>query len=305
MRWALALLLIASLAGCADATAPETEDEVLLDEELQATETTGVIRGVVVDATIAPIPGVTVVIGSQEMQATTNENGAFGFQGLEPGFYVLEASKPGHVPVTTQAEVLAGVDTPPAIRILMEADAASVPRADLYKFDGMVKCGLSYIAACGAFAIVGIDVGDSFMATFELPSPPQHITMEALWKGTQPTGDEFQLRLGHTPAGPDTVDDTATGPSPQQAQINATVVAAAGIGAGNDLVGRMFVWDMEGTGIEENTGQCVPVPTITQWCQGPGAAIDQKFELFTHAFYNFSPDEGWQFSYDGEPVPPS
>ncbi len=297
MRVLIAMLLLL-LAGCADAPAGPVDEPTF-----QATDTTGVILGVVVDETITPIADVTITLPETGDTTTTDAEGIFGFGDLEPGFYTVEAARPGYAPAVTQTTVDAGIDTPPKVRIQMASDPVTLPRADAYVFDGMVKCGLSYIAACGVFDIVGIDVGDNFMATFELPAAPQYITMESVWTGTQPTGDSFQLRLGHTPAGPATVLDAPTGPSPLQARINETVILGAGIGSSSDLVGRMFVWEMEGTGIDDHTGQCVPVPTITTWCQGPGAAIDQKFELFVHAFHNFTPDEDWQFSIDGEPMP--
>ena len=80
------LVLALLLAGCSEPT--ETPDEPFdasLDDELEATAETGVIRGVVVDAAIVPVAGVTVTIDGLDQETTSNEAGAFGFDGLEPG----------------------------------------------------------------------------------------------------------------------------------------------------------------------------------------------------------------------------
>ncbi len=290
-----------ALAGCSE-TAPVPEEEDLGLDDYQATATTGYIKGVVVDETISPLAGVTV-LGPDGLTATSNELGAYGLPDLDAGDYCLMFSKIGYDSIQVCTTVVAGVE-PETLRTQMVSNPDLLPYADLLKFKGMVRCGLSYIAACGAFGIVGQDVGDRFMATFPLDTVPEHITMEAVWEGTQPTGDNFQLRLGHSPAGPATVDATATGPSPQQAWVNATTIKAVGLGPGNDLVGRMFVWEMEGTNIQQHTGQCVPV-VLTTWCHGPGAAIDQAFDLYTHIFHGFAPPEDWQYTNDGDPVAPS
>ncbi len=302
IQFALFAVLALTLAGCADPPAAKAEEDLGLDDNIAATATTGYIRGVVVDETITPIAGV-AVSGDDGLAATTNEKGAYAFPDLVPGTYCLTFSKLGFDEVKACTQVKAGVD-PDTMRTQLTSNPELLPFAEPLKFKGMVKCGASYIAACGAADIVGQDVGDRFMATFPLSSVPDHITMEAVWEGTQPTGDNFQLRLGHSPAGPATVDATATGPSPQQAWVNATTIKAVGLGPGNDLVGRMFVWEMEGTNIQGHTGQCVPV-VLTTWCHGPGVAIDQAFDLYVHIFHGFAPGEEWRFTSDGEPIPPS
>ncbi len=296
------IMLALALAGCADPPAAQPEEDDLgLDGDYKATETTGYIRGIVVDASINPLEGVTV--SGNDLLTTTNAKGAFVFPDLAPGLYCLDFDKIAYNAVRACTTVVAGVD-PELMQTRLTYNQSLAPHAEPFKFKGMVKCGLSYIAACGAADIVGQDVGDRFMARFPLERVPVYITMEAVWEGTQPTGDNFQLRLGHMPAGPDTVDATATGPSPQQAWVNETTIKAAGLGPGNDLVGRMFVWEMEGTNIEDATGVCVPV-VLTTWCHGPGAAIDQAFDLYVHAFHGFTPTAEWRFSSNGDPVPPS
>ncbi len=300
MRAILALLLLATLAGCADA--PESVQEAP-DDGLVATDTTGIIRGVVVDSTIAPIAGVQIAITGTELLAETDEEGLFGFDGLEEGTYQLEASKLGWMPITSQARVEAGVDVPPAVRIQMAEDLATTPSFLSFNFKGHMGCSLSYIALCG-LPVIDELTNDDFLATFPIDTPPDHATIESIWQGTQPTGDQMNLNFGATPAGPSTTFNTSQGPSPLFTSANRTMLAEGKVGAGEDLVGRMFAWEMEGTGIDDHTGQCVPV-VLTTYCQGPGMALSQDFEFFVHVFYNFQPDGEWRFSMDGDPSPPS
>ncbi len=300
----IALLIAATLlAGCATETAPVEEEDFGLDSDLEATEDTGVVRGVVVDNTISPIAGATITLKGPGLETMSNEVGAFGFAGVDPGQYFLEATKVGFQTVQANVLVEAGVDQPPVVRMVLEADPSSIPFVLPMHFSGHMGCSLSYIALCG-LPVISDASEDSFLATFPFDSTPQWINLESVWEGTQPTGDQMNLNMGATPAGPATTFATAQGPSPLLTTANETVLAEAGVGAGQDLVGRMFAWEMEGTGIDDHTGQCVYV-VLTTYCQGPGMALDQDFDFYVHAFYNWVPAEGWRFTSEGEPVPPS
>lgn len=295
-------MFVTVLAGCSEPAPPAEQDEDLgLDESLEATEDTGIIRGVVVDPSVTPIADVTVALTGSGREATTNDNGAFGFGDLEPGTYFLRAEKVGFNATQTSVEVVAGDDTPPVVRIQMAPDAATTPYVQSFQFNGYMACSLSYIALCG-LPVVDETTQDNFLATFELDGPPAWINMEAVWEGTQPTGDQFNMNMGRTPAGPATTCCTAQGPSPLLITANATTIQEGGIGTEGDLVHRMFAWEMEGTGIDDHTGQCVPV-VLTTYCQGPGVAIDQQYEVFVHAFFHHTPPEGWRFTEGPVPQP--
>ncbi len=303
MRFLVLLLAAATVfAGCADTAAPVTEDEFGLEEDLVATKDTGVVRGVVVDNTIVPIPGVLVVLKGTELTATTNAEGAFGFSNVAPGSHFLEVSKLAFQTVQASVQVEANVAAPPILRIVIERDPSTTPYVIPMHFAGHMGCSLSYIALCGLPVVQDLSE-DSFLATFPIDGTPQWINLESVWEGTQPTGNQMNLNMGATPAGPATTFDTAQGPSPLLATANETTLIAAGVGAGNDLVGRMFAWEMEGTGIDDHTGQCVYV-VLTTYCQGPGMALDQDFDFYVHAFYNWVPAEDWRFTSNGEPIPP-
>src|SRR5687767_9017090 len=89
----VALLMAATLlSGCtggggkpAQTTGPAADFE---DLDLKATETTGLIRGLVVDEAIRPVAGAdvgTTLPDGSARNTTSAADGAFGFDGLPPG----------------------------------------------------------------------------------------------------------------------------------------------------------------------------------------------------------------------------
>ncbi len=292
------LTLVASqlvlLSGCAQPPAEANGDDFVLDAPLSATEDTGIIRGIVVDSSIVPVMDATISIASLDRVETSNEHGAFGFSNVPPGSYFLNVERQGFAPTQLSVEVEAGEENPPIAKVQLQRDASTTPYHTPYQFRGFMKCSLSYIALCGA-PVVDEATGDNFLATFELAGPPTWINMESVWEGTQPTGNQMNLNMGRTPAGPSTTCCAAQGPSPLLVQANATTIAESGIGTEGDLIGRMFSWEMAGTGIDDHTGMCIYV-VLTTYCQGPGVTLEQEFELFVHAFYHYAPPAEWRFT---------
>src|SRR5688572_17724784 len=96
---ALALLAGALLAGCSSSSndSPSEDGPTFDDLGLEATSSTGVIRGLVVDEAIRPVEGARVRLqgGDAPSEALTTDLGTFGFEGLAPGTYFLSVSKPG------------------------------------------------------------------------------------------------------------------------------------------------------------------------------------------------------------------
>jgi hypothetical protein len=141
MRGLVVFILIATaLAGCADASAPEALDEA--DTSVEVTETTGGIRGLVVDAAVTPIEGANVeaISGGNAKKTTTDEDGLFTFGNLEPGVYVLKVSHPRYTEAQSSVEVVAGVEKPPLARIQIEQLFDADPFMDTQKYTGFVGC---------------------------------------------------------------------------------------------------------------------------------------------------------------------
>ncbi|MEK6976206.1 MAG: carboxypeptidase-like regulatory domain-containing protein [Candidatus Thermoplasmatota archaeon] len=324
MRLLPPLLLVTSLvlAGCASSGGGGKggDDDPTADLGLQATDTTGILRGVVVDERIVPIAGVAVKLLSLDRNTTTNDGGAFGFDGLAPGTYFVVANKAGFKPVQQGIDVVAGKDDPPVVRIQLLVDDSFVkPYFDTFVLNGYIQCGVTSSAIAVAVCSIpnGCNPGFGVCATNEtytqdifnqfipISGVPMHIQHEVIWDATQSTGDMLSLAMRTATAeeynaggyGADIGGDVI-GTSPLLGVINATMIKQAGIGVnGTGLAPAVFTGGMEGTQV------CIP----DFGCLfANGAAINQKFDLYTHVFYGYAPPEGWRFSDSSVvPQPPS
>lgn len=279
-----AILLLLSLiavafAGCAEGNQPTlVEEETQADEELRATDTTGVIRGVVVDNAIAPIVGATVTIKSLQLQAETLEDGSFAFSDLEPGAYFLDVKKIGYTSVQSSATVEAGIDKPPVVRIQLEQDLESLPFATVDVFAGYLQCGAG-IGGVGALNPCALT--DS-VNTFDIPAGPELNTsqLEMVWKGTNAFGDGLGLGI-YNPS--------------------TTASDFVGVDGGSPLILRVAGEQIEahyGENMETYLARVFPgadanVGTVT-------VVLEQRFEIFANHSYGFAFDEGWAFVEDGE-----
>ncbi len=154
----LALVLFTvTLAGCAD-SAPKSETELEGPPEVEATSTTGGIRGIIVDQTITPIAGVTVVLKEAEKSVETGADGVFLFNGLEPGFYSLEASKPLYDSVQATTEVKAGVKTPDAVKIQLTRLTDQDPYINTEVYEGYIFCSANVVIALSEECGEGVGV---------------------------------------------------------------------------------------------------------------------------------------------------
>lgn len=323
MQRALAVLMMLAvgLAGCSDGggkdPAPDPTDEL----GLEATDTTGVIRGVVVDERIVPIAGATIKLLADGQVVQTTANGAFGFDGLDPGTYFVEASKAGFSPVQQGIEVVAGESEPPVARFLLAADSSFVaPYFEGFVLEGFIQCGTttSVIAAAVCSIPNGCNPGvlgicatnetyteDNFNQFIELSGVPMFIQHEVVWEATQATGNQLNLAMrtatadeyGQGGYGADIGGDII-GVSPLVGVIDQAMIEENGIGKnGTGLAPAVF------TGGTAGTEACVPGGGCTF---ATGATVNQKFSLYTHVFYGYMPPEGWRFSESSTvPAPPS
>src|SRR5688572_25608227 len=99
-RRTLAMALMLFLAGCSGSADSDDADQPPAPGDdafkgLVATDTTGVIRGIVVDQTIRPLGGAlveTTVPEKGKVSATSLEDGSFGFDKLPEGTYFLRVT---------------------------------------------------------------------------------------------------------------------------------------------------------------------------------------------------------------------
>lgn len=296
------------LAGCfagGEAQAPP--------DPLTATASTGLLLGVVVDQGIRPLAGANVTVSTAPPRSTTTgEDGAFGFAGLTPGSYALAARMAGHAEAQTVAEVVAGVQEPPIVQMVLVFDPGLAAYAETYVWEGYIECG-SYVPVVGHFAIctagptlnamlcpLGVCPGnvtaDNIFTFYLPPAVPAWAQGELVWTSNQQLGQGLQLFLSHsTPenaagTGFDGNMNVTRGPSPLLGTVNATVLADSGVGLGSGIMPRVYPAPYD------PTVQCLP----SIGCDGAGAAVEQRFTLFLHLFYNYRPPADWRFSQSGD-----
>ena len=301
----LALLVSAlALAGCADDGPKSDSAEPIVDEgeydDLDATEQTGVIRGVAVDLAVRPIPGVLVSIqvGGAPRNTTSADSGAFGFDGLDPGTYFLEVSKPGYQSLQVSTDVVAGVSDPPIVKVQLVADPASVPYYSVVSWSGFIECstrvgtGPANQGSVGVNACNGVGNQDVNFPVAPFDRLPEALQGELVWESTQAFGSGLSFVVG-PPSCVDVKYGRADGPSTLVILLNATTI-----------VSQMADDDAE---FDPEEGLCYRVFSyVSDESLGTlGLVTSQKFEAYFHAFYNMLPPDGWRFSVDGNPAVPS
>ncbi len=314
LSWIALSALLA--AGCAEPVMTSSGEEAVFEDfDVEATDTTGVIRGIVVDQAIVPIEGALIEIKASGLSATTNDAGAFAFADLSPGTYFIEASKAGYKSVQQSAVVEAGVDNPPIVKVRMDADPQSLPYVEVDQFDGFLQCsvraGFIGYAACSGMAddecCKDLDGEITDFASLN------YIQSEATWESTQELGDEmgWSITCMDGPECPDgqIIIGEERKTSPLLVKINETSVRHFFTGQ-NDIDERMFADGYAATDIEEEEiyailGQCIEWPILFDACiryNGIGVILQQPFTAYTHLFYNqLFPPEEWRFTNDGDP----
>jgi hypothetical protein len=257
MRILVAILLAATaLAGCSSAE-PERELPPANFENLglQATPTTGVIRGIAVDEAIRQLGGVDIgvtLLDGQIRNVTSAPDGAFGLDGLAPGTYFMVARKAGYLPVQASSEVVAGVAAPPLVKLLMTADPTTVPYVTVFVYEAFIGCSVTSPSVSVAVCDVGplkAATNNEFLVNYEADKPPQWIQSEAVWESTQPLGSELSLSLTDFSQGPQITVNATAGPSPIHFTVNETTAQRFNYGVNNTMTIRLFSTAVTGTDV--------------------------------------------------------
>lgn len=277
-------------AGGSGTTAPPAD---FSDLDLRATKSTGVVRGVVVDATIVPVAGATVAVQPGDRNVTTDAEGRFGFSDLEPGAYLVRASKADYTAAQATVQVVAGESEPRATMLVLDRLLGTEPYVDAMSWEGYMQCSL---IAAGFFftgCMTSGVAGDDSRKEDPIGIPPDFMQSELTWDSTQALGSNLCMK--HYARDPDRFEpimDTqgrlheACGAVPVVQSFNHTRLNETKVG--------------EGRGIERVVWVAYAVDGAL------GLAFQQQFTVYTHIFHNFVPDEGWIFVRDGAPdVPPA
>ena len=300
MRVGVLAVVVALLAGCAESPGPTGEGDDFseeLDEDLQATATTGVIRGVVVDKAVVPVSDVTVTIQGSGQATVTNAQGAFGFKDLEPGTYFLAASKVGFNGTQTSVEVVAGVDRPDIVKMLVVAVPGLQPYVEALQFNGFLLCGaaIGYTSVgCTTLPAIADATSSASIFPVDFETLPMWSQAELIWENTQPLAGAFIWE--QTLQGSNTnLDYRESTGSPALTYVSTPVLEERH----EDILDQGINFRFFGGPHELCPATGYPNSF------GCGVTADQSAEVFAHIFYNFAPEEGWRFTADGAPQIPS
>ena len=300
------------LAGCsAGGDAAAGSDGRPIDPSL------GSLAGVVVDDAVRPVRDAngTARLGDLAVNATTDAGGLFRIDGLAPGAYIVEVSKPYYTALQQAVDVRAGVE-PPLARFQLNFMASAVPYSELYQFEGLFECGVAVPGyATGGCANVNIVTG-IMLCSYNLPCfnvtsdrsveliwiarHPDFVQSELVWTPTTAAGGalEFGLGAGTWQELQDGLVDNYNytwGESPLMLQLHGSDLEESRIGIDNRslLVQIHPAWTF-----------LVPVCSDVQPNCGAGASVQQPYRTYTHAFYGYRPPAEWRFATDGPPPPP-
>lgn len=309
MRLAALLALAIVLAGCSDGGDPgaaSASPDEFDDLGLRATATTGILLGVVVDDTIRPLAGAAVdlaVPGGGNRTATTDGEGRFAFGGLEPGSYLLRASLLNHQAAQTTAQVEAGVDDPPVVRVQLARLYSQEPYSVPQKIEGFIQCGY---AVGGVMSSVCLNDYTHFVGPytcrecehildrrggdFSTDAGWQTMVFEMDWTpSAQGTSPEMRLTVSHFPRPASHWYCGGAGTSPVLVRMEVGVVC-------EDQQDEPELVPPEGE-LNMTLFGAANAP------DGQPAAVawSQQFTVYVHQFYHGKPPEGWSFVAGDQP----
>ncbi len=315
MRAAVALALVVLLSGCSGGGGSEdvpTDADDFQDLGVEATDTKGVLLGVVVDDAIRPLQGAAVSVsmpGGADGEKTTDADGRFAFGDLEPGTYLVSVAMLQYNSAQTTVEVVAGEEDPAVHRIQLTRLFSQDPYLEQIKFDGFIACAYAYgvsstcvndytrligfVPGCegGCLRDQNVSKAGGNVREFVTAIGPgwQSMVLEMVWEpSTAPPASKGTMGMtvsyfertstGHWYG-------QADGPSPMRMQMD---VGVAGPNQSEEPAlippeGLNSLFVFFGAGNED-------------------VALNQGFQFFQNNFYYSVPPEGWSFV-AGDPIP--
>ena len=298
-RTLLALALVGMLfAGCAGST-DGTDDPgaAAQSASVSVSDTTGAIRGIVLDIGIHPIQGakVSVVSEGKTLLNTTNVDGVFTFSNLPPGTYFIHAEKVGFKNTQQSAEVKAGDANPPITKIQLEADAAAQkPSHDSYHFKGFIEC--SFLTWNFFWPCYNPLTGDPVLQENSFTKFPlsggnvSQVHVSLSWKPTQDFGKQLYFNLCYN-----------TEDYPNSCEVYTFGDAPYIYGDAKAKVAKKFE-DSQTIYFETSTWGIGDQGVLPR---SPGGfSFEQPFDAYFVVFHNWKPADGYVFAKDGEPKDP-
>jgi hypothetical protein len=320
------VLLAAALSGCSGGQGKDPAKDVDFGAlGLEATDSTGVVRGVVIDSAVRPVAGARVAARGPDgaaASAQSNEQGAFGLDGLAPGDWFLVVNGTGYRETQVSVGVVAGVAEPPVVKVVLEADPSAAPYVNAFVFDGFLEC--SFRAVVIGYALCSGTANDRFSESYTPDGVPDWWQSEMVWESTQAFGSELSLDISCLSGDPcpdaQVLINRSEGESPLVVTINRTQAEAFQLGAGQDVDIRVFAFGRHDTDLVDDDSvnqqlnstsggliHCVEWPAVFDACMrfgGVGVILSQKFTVYSHEFHRYTPPAGWRFTVDGPPPAP-
>lgn len=291
-------------------------------------DTTGVIRGLVVDQSVVPVQGALVTL-SGGRNTTSDEAGQFNFTDLAPGDYFLSVGKPGFTGAQVSATVVAGVAAPPIVKVLIERLTTAQPYLDHFKLEGFYECAqaMSFVTdTCDWVPRTAWDVYNESQGSppplvprsalaytntqyIDVPMDTYSIVQEGFWTDDNVRTLWVMLDAAPIDASCDCSDHygSVIGENPVYSRIerfapdgsNNTEFTNDGFGdsagifpAGLTVASRGFLPPQEAVGSNQDPNTWVSV------------AQNFRFVIITSLFHNYAAPEGWTFeAKDQFPLP--
>lgn len=312
------LLLFALLAGCSQDVPPTSSAPVVFEEAVQATqEGRAVLLGYVLDDALRPVVGAQVTVrgAATNTSVSSGAEGAFAVANLVPGTYTLRVTKEGFHSLVTTAEAVAGTDPRPVLVRLTAIPEDQRPYVVPFHFAGFIQCqawiGTAPLAPCTvAGQLTGNPAfGESYYVLHEFGrTEARRVQVEASWKSNQQLGSDLTMRAATCRFEPEfgvlgcpanaTAVKVGTSPLVAAWGNDGRLLDDPTIGlATREVVGVTASLEPAGMGA---TRLSEPACLDDNRCyRGVGFAFEQRFDLYTHAFYNYEPPTTWTFVADG------
>lgn len=180
--WAISLLLVVPLSGCFGSNEAAPVAPGAAGARIDATM--GALVGHVLSASLEPIAGATVIVMNNDTGAqarTTDSQGRFVVDALEPETYVIQAAAIGYQP--GQARAVVQADTITEARMLLEATASSDPFSVPKDFAGFMSIGFATLDGSAAFSGQGLDSNhDTTFDVLVVPRDLETLIIEMEWR---------------------------------------------------------------------------------------------------------------------------
>ena len=262
------------------------------DPGVRPTDTKGILVGVVVDDAIRPVADATVAVAlpaGGSVEDVTDAEGRFAFGDLEPGTYFVQVAHLLYAPAQTTADVVAGEEEPPLVRVLLQRLFSQEAFSEAIKFEGFIQCGYVLVVLSSlclndyTTIVIAGGVAPWLRETLDrrgyvaaIGGGWQTIVYEMVWEpSTGTSSNMFMLTSFYNRTASDSYGSEG-GTSP--------------------VLMREEAGDQGDDGIPlEGMPDMYTYGAIDAAAAGVGFGFNQRFTIFQHTFYHGSPPEDWSF----------